>query len=165
MMDLSYGGDLAYNHNETFVDMFLANADKLGGKTAVADIDGKIAYGELALYTKVVANRLIELGVKPNDFVLVKMPRCKEYMIAVIGVLRAGACWVPVDPEYPADRIAYMIEDCGAKVTIDVDWLLALKKHYGVRALTLPKVNLAKPDNLAYMLYTSGSTGKPKGEM
>ena len=165
MMDLSYGGDLAYNHNETFVDMFLANADKLGGKTAVADIDGKIAYGELALYTKVVANRLIELGVKPNDFVLVKMPRCKEYMIAVIGVLRAGACWVPVDPEYPADRIAYMIEDCGAKVTIDVDWLLALKKHYGVRALTLPKVNLAKPDNLAYMLYTSGSTGKPKGVM
>ena len=162
---LCYGGDLEYNRDETFVDMFLRQADERSGKTAVADIDGKISYGELALYTKVVANRLVELGVKPDDFVLVKMPRCKEYMIAVIGVLRAGACWVPVDPEYPEDRIAYMIEDCGAKVTIDVDWLLALKKHYGIKALTLPKINLAKPENLAYMLYTSGSTGKPKGVM
>lgn len=165
IMELSRGERLDYDRDETFVDMFLRHSEERSGKTAVADVDGKISYGELALYTKVVANRLVELGVKPNDFVLVKMPRCKEFMIAVIGVLRAGACYVPVDPEYPADRIDYMIADCGAKVTIDVDWLLALKKHYGIKALALPKINLATPDGLAYMLYTSGSTGRPKGVM
>lgn len=165
IMKLSSGGTLEYDRNETFVDLFLRHAEERGGRTACADVDGKMSYSDLALATKVVAHRLIELGVKPNDFVLVKMPRCKEILIAMIGVHRAGACYVPVDPEYPQDRIDYMTKDCGAKVTIDVDWLLGLRKHYGLKALTLPKINLAKPDGLAYMLYTSGSTGRPKGVM
>ncbi|MEO7327862.1 MAG: amino acid adenylation domain-containing protein, partial [Minicystis sp.] len=119
------------------------------------------------------------LGAGPDVLVGICLPRSLEMVIAVLGVLRAGAAYVPLDPEYPKDRLAFMMEDAQAPFLLTrSDLLPRLPAHRATvlcvdaseQALSAPPTaplrrGLLSPDHLAYVIYTSGSTGLPKGAM
>jgi amino acid adenylation domain-containing protein len=106
--------------------------------------------------------------------IAVLMERSVEMVVALYGILKAGAFYVPVDPEYPADRVAYMLADCGAEVVLTQRrWMDVLPDSVDAIALDdagvldgfdpTPVLGAVDPDSLAYVIYTSGSTGQPKG--
>ncbi len=98
------------------------------------------------------------LGARLDELVGISAERSLELVIGLVGILRAGAAYVPIDPGYPADRIAYMVEDSGVSVLLDAA---------AIRTLPAASPDLVRvdPDSLVYMIYTSGSTGRPKGAM
>ena len=158
--ELSCGKPLDYDRSKTFTDLFVHQAYLRPEHEAAADSKGIYTYGELNRISDRLAAALRAGGVETGDFVAVKMPRVKEFLAAVIGVMKAGAAYIPVDPEYPEDRISYMLEDSGAKLTLTEEKTAELLA--GADGDVYP-VNKARPEGAAYMIYTSGSTGKPKG--
>ncbi|MGX7825160.1 non-ribosomal peptide synthetase/MFS transporter [Actinokineospora sp. 24-640] len=133
-------------------------------------LDGKtLTYSELNANANRVAHRLRERGIGPESLVAVCANRSPELVAALLGVLKAGAAYVPLDPEYPADRLRFMIEDANAHaVLVGADLrdtaahALVLEEDFTDGPITDPEP-LSTPDNVAYVIYTSGSTGKPKG--
>ena len=138
--------------------------------------DEQVTYARLDARANRLAHRLRRLGVGPDERVAVALERSVDMIVSVLATLKAGGCYVAVDPAYPADRVAYMLEDSRAAVllttstladklpagdtmvlSLDVDGELIT----GERA-TAPEVEV-DPENLLYVLYTSGSTGRPKG--
>ncbi|MDN0200181.1 amino acid adenylation domain-containing protein [Streptomyces sp. S.PNR 29] len=128
-----------------------------------------LTYGELEVRANRLARYLVGLGVGCEDRVGVCLPRSVDVVVAELAVWKAGAAFVPLDPEYPADRLAFMIADSGVRVVVGsgaafggVRWVAPDDPEVGARsgeALGLRTV----PDQLAYVIYTSGSTGRPKG--
>jgi len=142
---------------------------------AVTYLNQQLSYGDLNARANQWAHRLIELGVGPDVLVGVAVERSLDMVVGLLAVLKAGGAYLPLDPQYPQDRLAYMIEDSGIDLVLsqrDVVGRLPLPAH--VRSLLLddeltqpltdPQVTTG-PDNLAYVIYTSGSTGKPKGTL
>ena len=130
----------------------------------------QLSYADLERAAASVAAALQAAGVVRGDRVAVAVPRSAGLVIAMLGVLRAGAAFVPVDVSYPADRIAYILADadCRALLRGDSDLPLALslpvlKVDAAVAAAGRPQPVEVAPDDLAYLIYTSGSTGRPKG--
>ncbi|HEX6903705.1 MAG TPA: amino acid adenylation domain-containing protein [Thermoanaerobaculia bacterium] len=121
--------------------------------------DATVSYGDLNARANRLARRLRAQGVGPDSVVGLRMDRSPELMVAILAVLKAGGAYLPLDPEAPADRTAFMLADAGVKLVLDgegpVDETLS--------GADLPDGPAA--DNLAYVIYTSGSTGKPKGVM
>jgi amino acid adenylation domain-containing protein len=123
-----------------------------------------------------LAHRLRALGVGPETRVGIALERSAELVIAILAVLKAGGGYVPVDPAYPADRIAFVLEDSGAPVLVTTAGLVSRLPAFAGAALCIdrdakairaesaddPRV-ASPPDSLAYVIYTSGSTGRPKG--
>ncbi|WP_446048259.1 AMP-binding protein, partial [Streptomyces olivaceus] len=120
---------------------------------------GELTYAELNARANRLARLLIESGAGPERLVAVRLPRSQELVVALLAVLKSGAAYVPVDPEYPADRIAYIFEDARASLVIDEEWLARVDSSVFDDG-NLPAVGLSWP---AYVIYTSGSTGRPKG--
>ena len=121
--------------------------------TALVAGDERVSYADLDARAGALAGRLRGRGVRPGQVVAVAMPRSVDQIVALLGVLKAGAAYLPVDVDYPADRIAFLLADSGAGLVLrdlDLDGLPA-----GGPA--------PRPDDPAYLLYTSGSTGTPKG--
>ena len=116
--ELSCGKPLDYDRSKTFTDLFVHQAYLRPEHEAAADSKGIYTYGELNRISDRLAAALRAGGVETGDFVAVKMPRVKEFLAAVIGVMKAGAAYIPVDPEYPEDRISYMLEDCEPKAVL-----------------------------------------------
>jgi amino acid adenylation domain-containing protein len=138
--------------------------------------DGQqLTYSELDLQANQVANYLTSLGVQPETLVGICVERSLAMVIGLLGILKAGAAYVPIDPHYPLDRIEYMLTDAKINllltqqslchqlpqvqqlVCLDTDW-----EKIAQSQATAPQVQI-NPDNIAYVIYTSGSTGKPKG--
>ncbi|MBQ4291413.1 MAG: amino acid adenylation domain-containing protein [Muribaculaceae bacterium] len=174
----SYGGDLRFDIGKTVANIFNENALRTPDALAVADRDNEITYGEMNRRANVLAQRLIASGVKPNMFVALLLERTIDFPIAVLACHKAGAAYLPLDLEYPAERLLYMLENSEAPMMITTHEVLASKKEEGPfdveNTLFIDDVDftadaepidLSKPDGLAYMIYTSGSTGKPKGAM
>ncbi|HEV2847140.1 MAG TPA: amino acid adenylation domain-containing protein, partial [Thermoanaerobaculia bacterium] len=128
---------------------------------AVAAVAGEesLTYGELEARANRVARRLRDLGVGPEVRVALSLPRSPAGVVALLGILKAGGVYVPLDPSYPPERRAWMLEDSGARVLVDSDWM----RDEGGLESSEPVERLATPENLAYVIYTSGSTGVPKG--
>ena len=128
---------------------------------AIALVFGEesISYGELDTRSNRVANGLIETGVGPDDLVGICMERSLNLIVAALGTLKAGAAYLPLDPEYPQERLEYMISDA-RPVMVLRDETLA---QFSAQAQDHPPVRPVRPANAAYVIYTSGSTGKPKG--
>ena len=180
VMAISTGKSLDVDINMTYLDAFNAQAAKTPDSLAVADKQSELTYGQLAKYSDVLAHKLIDCGVEPNDFVCVMLDRMKEFPLSVLAIHKAGAAYTPLDFEYPNERLSYMLENSQAKVLITSHDVLTAKQAEGdfdtsntlvifiedidFTSETTP-VNRTTPDNLAYMIYTSGSTGKPKGAM
>ncbi|TYS32217.1 amino acid adenylation domain-containing protein [Bacillus pumilus] len=130
-------------------------------------------YEELNHRANTVASRLISNGIKRGDRVGILTRPSLDMTAAVLGVLKSGAAFVPIDADYPAQRIAYMLEDCGAEVLLMQKGLTAPSSFTGHVLLIEDAVEgeaqeiqvHMKPTDLAYMIYTSGTTGQPKGVM
>nr|MDF9459927.1 condensation domain-containing protein [Bacillus pumilus] len=130
-------------------------------------------YEELNNRANIVAQKLISLGTKPGDRVGILTRPSLDMTAAVLGVLKAGAAFVPIDADYPAQRIAYMLEDCEAEVLLMQKGLTAPTSFTGhvlqiedaVEGEAQEIQVHVKPTDLAYMIYTSGTTGQPKGVM
>ncbi|HET9225446.1 MAG TPA: amino acid adenylation domain-containing protein, partial [Thermoanaerobaculia bacterium] len=117
-----------------------------------------LTYAELNAQANRLAHHLRGLGVVPESLVAVCLERSPAMLTALLGVLKAGGAYVPLDPTYPADRIAWVLEDSRASVILtDLDRL-----DLSGESAANPEP-LAGPENLAYVIYTSGSTGRPKG--
>ncbi|MEV6909374.1 amino acid adenylation domain-containing protein [Amycolatopsis sp. NPDC051071] len=132
---------------------------------AVVCRDRRLTYAELDRRANRLANTLIAAGVKPQDPVAVLLRRDVDLVVALFGVIKAGAVHVPMDPDYPADRLAYMLDDikpAAVVSTSDVDGVPVVNPAELSAEDTNPRVSTTE-DSLAYVIYTSGTTGKPKG--
>ncbi len=130
-----------------------------------------LSYGELNRRSNRLAHRLIALGIGPETLVAVALPRSVDLVVALLAVLKAGGAYLPLDPEHPADRLGFMIDDSGARLLLTRSSLDTLRAPAVLALDTLsldsePDTNPQAPlhaGNLAYVIYTSGSTGRPKG--
>jgi amino acid adenylation domain-containing protein len=135
-----------------------------GTALAVSSADGELTFAELDERAASVADDLVRLGVRPRDLVALSTARSPAMVVGALGVLKAGAAYVSLDTSYPPERLAFMLNDCGATVVVEsspdpfVPRVLALGDKDRGQAL-LPPV----ADDPAYVIYTSGSTGRPKG--
>ncbi|WP_317986117.1 amino acid adenylation domain-containing protein, partial [Streptomyces sp. 5-10] len=138
----------------------------------------EIAYAELDARANRLAHYLRSQGVRAESLVGVCMPRGVDMVVAVLGVWKAGAAYLPLDPEYPTERLAFMLADSGTGVVLGLDELTRELASPSLRLLNLddPETTAAlaaapttspgvmsRPDELAYVIYTSGTTGRPKG--
>ncbi|MGW4109866.1 amino acid adenylation domain-containing protein [Actinosynnema sp. NPDC004786] len=123
---------------------------------AVISAEGVVDYRELDRRANRLAHLLIAKGAGRERVVAVAMPRSVDNVVARLGVLKSGAAYLPIDPAYPADRIAFMVDDADPLLVLD-----GLPDLAGQPA-TAPEVTI-RPDDPAYVIYTSGSTGRPKG--
>src|SRR5262249_31952094 len=108
-------------------------------------------------------------GVTPKSVVAVRLPRSREAIIALLGIWRAGAVYLPLDPQWPEERVAFVLRDAAVHTTIDRTWtehddasLAGLVMGYHETRAPEGRAGVA-PDDPAYLIYTSGSTGAPKG--
>lgn len=153
--------------------LFERNVKENENKIALIAKDGTFTYGELNKRANILAANLIAKGVKVGDSVALLLPRRSCFFVALFGVNKAGAAFIPCDPQYPADRINHIITDSEAAFIITTEDKLAdypSEKAINIDELMIgdntenPKVPMSD-DELSYMIYTSGSTGKPKGVM
>lgn len=155
-----------------------AQAARTPSRAAVLCRDRQLTYAELNARANQVASRLTGLGVGPEDVVGLCVERSLEMVVGLLGILKAGAAYLPLDPAYPSERIALLIEDAQLKVILAQESVKKLLPGSGAKLLPLesdwlefadePVDNVERgvtPEHLAYLLYTSGSTGKPKGVM
>ena len=137
-------------------------------KIALVASDNTLTYKELDEKANRIANALIKRGVKPRSNILIMLPRDSDLIASMLGVLKAGCAFIPLDLKFPKERIDYIYENSQSDYIINIDGLalnsLSIKELLKEENITSPKVNIT-PDDLAYMIYTSGSTGNPKGVM
>lgn len=170
---------------ERLDDLLAGSADRWPDRSAVATADGaeRLTYRELDRRAGSLQDALVRHGVGPGDRVAVYAPKSPASLAAILGILRSGAAYVPVDASAPAGRAAYVIGDCGVAAVVgatdllgglreaalaDLPTLEAWDDAPGSRAIEIARgpggEKAGDPaDPLAYILYTSGSTGRPKG--
>ncbi len=179
---------------KTINELFLEQVINQPQAIAVSNGVENLTYQELYLATTKLAEKLIELGVKPDTLVGICGDRSLEIIIGIMGILLAGGAYVPIDPEYPLDRINFILEDTQTPVLLTQSHLLPKFAKVKNQVICLDQLDsranldstnslnspnslaqlltnnshiCSKPDpnSLAYVIYTSGSTGKPKGVM
>jgi amino acid adenylation domain-containing protein len=156
----------------TLTDLWSAQVAATPNADAVLDRGTRLTYRELDARAERLAARLAALGAGPERVVGIALPRTAELVVAVLAVLKSGAAYLPLDPAYPADRLAYIVADACPIV------VLATARTAGALPKGTPLINPESemtghqipftasgltPDSLAYITYTSGSTGRPKG--
>ncbi|MEW2635626.1 amino acid adenylation domain-containing protein [Streptomyces sp. NPDC048389] len=156
----------------TLASLFAAQVARTPDAPAVVFEGTTLTYAELDRRAEALARRLRARGAGPERFVAVAVPRSAELMVALLGVHKAGAAYLPVDLDYPADRVAFMLGDSGARTVVttaestgrlpDVPGLEHVRVDHDEVAPDTPRVE-AGADHPAYLIYTSGSTGRPKG--
>ncbi|WP_330347951.1 non-ribosomal peptide synthase/polyketide synthase [Streptomyces sp. NBC_00582] len=144
--------------NDSLVGLFEARVRETPDAVAVVCGASALTYGELNVRANRVAHALVGCGVGPEAVVALALPRSVELVVGVLGVLKAGAAYLPLDPGYPAARREFMVAD--ARPALVVDDLAALETD-GL-PVSDPVVGLVA-EHPAYVIYTSGSTGRPKG--
>ena len=169
----------AYSKDKNIVTLFEEQAAKTPEATAVICEKEQLTYKDLNERSNQLAYYLQKKGIKAETLVPICVERSLAMVTGILGILKAGGAYVPIDPEYPADRISYMLEDTGAKIVLssktsreklagtaqaqvielDGDWEQIRKEKS-----SNPQTDINQ-DQLAYVIYTSGSTGKPKGVM
>lgn len=160
---VSTGAPLYYDEKETWLDAFMNNAQKQPEHTAVVDINGSITYKELDDLSDKIAYYLLENNIRINDFVAIKTGRRKEYIIALMGINKAGAAFIPIDAEYPDTLCEYIIKNSEAEIILNDTKIREILSDY--KDSECVSINKSNPENFTYMIYTSGTTGNPKGVM
>jgi amino acid adenylation domain-containing protein len=159
-------------------ELFEAQVKRTPDAIALCFEDRKLTFRELNERANRLAHHLRRLGVGPDTLVGVCMERSLDLVVALYGVIKAGGAYVPIDPEYPEERVAFMLQDAGVPVLLTQSRLVGRLGHPHGTVICLdadidrmagensgnPGVEMG-PEDLAYMIYTSGSTGKPKGAL
>ncbi|QDL09671.1 non-ribosomal peptide synthetase [Brasilonema octagenarum UFV-E1] len=183
--------DINYPQDQTLVTLFEQQVAQTPDNIAVVFEEQSLSYQELNQKANQLANYLLQLKTEQqlsdNPLIAICVERSLSMVIGLFGILKAGAAYVPIDPNYPQERIRFMLEDCGAKVLLTHSQLKdkleiqegdrplgAALRYRQYQVLCLDEDNFAKQstdnpscqsqlDDLAYVIYTSGSTGQPKG--
>lgn len=150
--------------NATITNLISKQANNFPNKIAIKYCNNNTTYESINKQSNQFARYLIEEYGDLTDCVIgVSMQRSKEFVIVLLGVMKTGACYVPINPEYPPDKINDIIEDCKPKVVIN-DALFC--RCFGIFLnMDDDDINLSTPLSKAYIIYTSGTTGKPKAIM
>lgn len=162
---------------KTISRLFEEKAAEMQERTAITFEGAELSYHELNAKSNGLARKIISTGIAQQSIIGIMMHRSAQMLVSILAVLKAGCAYVPIDPEYPVDRIRYMIEDSGLKLLLTEASLAGTCAQLNesiqcidVRSEAMPAdgSNLAievPSSSLAYMIYTSGSTGLPKGVM
>lgn len=142
---------------------------KYSDNTALIDRNNAFTYKQLGEMSNSLAHYLREKGIKPNDIVPIITKRSWHIVVAMIAVFKAGGAYMPIDPNYPIDRIQYMIDEADSKLaltygfdkSINIDTVSLVDFDFGSNISPIENVNT--PEDICYVIFTSGSTGKPKG--
>ena len=156
-------------------ELFEAHAAQTPRQPALAFEGEELSYGELNARANRLARYLRGAGVEPETRVGLLVERSPASVVGLLAIWKAGGCYVPLDAQTPAERLAFMIEDSGAKVIVTQSTLAAGLRLEGARVIELERARddiavesaddlpaRARPDEMAYMIYTSGTTGRPK---
>ena len=166
---------LEYPRDRCIHELFEEQAARTPDGTALICGSERISYDRANRMANVLAERLVKSGVRAEEPVAICLPRSNELVIGILGILKAGGTYVPLDPAYPKDRSLYILEDSKARVLVTDSKLNAGKPFGDVNAVLVDDlwsgsdrdpgnpVRRASSSDLAYLIYTSGSTGKPKG--
>ncbi|MEK5109515.1 non-ribosomal peptide synthase/polyketide synthase [Cytobacillus sp. FSL K6-0129] len=164
-----------YRKDLTIQALFEEQVEKTPNKVAVVVGNQEMTYNELNARSNQLAHTLRDRGVKPDDVVAIMVERSFEMIVSIMGVLKAGAAYLPIDPELPIERINYMLKDSRTEILVSQVTLseeltfegvcLSLEKESVFSRIRENPINVNKAQDLAYVIYTSGSTGKPKGVM
>ncbi|MGY0108081.1 amino acid adenylation domain-containing protein [Bacillus velezensis] len=160
---------IEYAQHHTAVERFEKHAEQTPEKTVIEYETGVLRYGEVNRKANALAWELISLGVQPNDRVAIMASLEAETIIGILGVLKSGAAYVPIDPATPKERIEHILNDAAPKVILtrektletEVPFISMNLEDLGEKE-TNPACAVEKGD-IAYVIYTSGTTGKPKG--
>ena len=144
-----------------FFESIVHHAQTQPDRMALVACDAQFTYRQFDQATNRIANALRQRGVREGDRVAMLLPRTSRLILSMFGIQKAGAAYIPCDPEYPADRVKLILEDSEAKLIITPEVAEELLQNEDT---TQPQVSLT-PDDLSYLIYTSGSTGRPKGVM
>ncbi|UHA73129.1 amino acid adenylation domain-containing protein [Paenibacillus sp. 481] len=165
-----------YPHDKSIAQLFEEQAAHTPDQLAVVFEHKQLTYGELNAKANQLARTLRSEGVQADDLIGIVTDRSVEMLIGIVGILKAGGAYVPIDPDYPEDRINYILENSGANLVLHhnkeirdrVSFSGKFIDLYDTQVYNEDSTNLAciaKPDHRAYIMYTSGTTGKPKGVM
>ncbi|MBQ9348641.1 MAG: amino acid adenylation domain-containing protein [Oscillibacter sp.] len=152
---------------------------------ALTDRDGTLTYGQLNDLANCAARSLIAQGIGPGDFVAFSLPRDRRLLAALLGILKAGAAYLPIDPEFPKERVDYMLWESRAKAYLtaeNIDSLFSVKNGNTAESAIIAENTkpaesikttentgnpqmMVSPESPCYAIYTSGSTGVPKGAL
>lgn len=164
-----------YPKDKTISQLFEEQVEKTPNNIAIVFGENKLTYTELNEKANSLAYYLREQQIGRNDIVGIMVNRSLEMIVSILAVLKSGACYIPIDPEYPQDRIEYMLNNSNSKylltfknladkVCFDNKIFIELSNElYNKSKNNLKNIN--HPEDLAYIIYTSGSTGTPKGVM
>ena len=161
---------------ETIVTRFEAQVEQTPEAIALVCGEQQLTYRELNTKANQLAHDLIKLGVGPEQFVGLCVTRSAELLVGILGILKSGSAYVPLDPNFPTERLAFMLREIQASVLVTQKKLLQKLPAHEAHVVCIDSDSrvvgndenpegLATAENLAYMIYTSGSTGKPKGVM
>ena len=178
ILAFSKENDCKYPDKKTIHELFEDQVKLTPKNIAIKFKDSSMTYEELNEKSNQVAHFLRDLGVKPNDVIGIRLNKSLEMVVGILGILKAGGCYLPIDLSYPQERVSFMLKDSGAKffltnrlhqddLEIPIETFLldinSRNKIYTNDTKNLENVN--NPDDLIYIIYTSGSTGTPKGVM
>ncbi|WP_167376261.1 amino acid adenylation domain-containing protein [Xenorhabdus vietnamensis] len=164
-----------FSKQETLSTLFDAQVSLHGEAIAIANSGEQptLTYSQFQTCIDNMVTVLLKEGVRKGDVVAILMDRSTDMLTAIFAALKAGAAYLPIDPNYPQERIDYMLNDSGVEVIVSdkLNQSLVAKSYIVIDGNSIPaqenvkQFNLSTANSLAYMIYTSGSTGKPKGVM
>ena len=179
--DLTVGGNATeadYPKSKCLHELFAEQAARTPEAAAVLHEDQQITYAQLDRRSNQLAGHLKSIGVGPDAIVGLYIGRSLDMVIGLLGILKAGGAYLPLEPDYPAARVALMLEDSRARVVVTHSRWLPQLANSSVTSVCLDQDGYSSheyhavrpdarvsPDNLAYVLYTSGTTGRPKAVM
>jgi amino acid adenylation domain-containing protein len=162
--------------DKCFHQLFETQVERTPEAEAVVFGEQSLSFHHLNNRANRLAHHLRSLGVGPETLVGISVERSIEMVVGILGILKAGGAFVPLDPSYPRERLAFMIEDSGIEVLLTQETLLDVLPLYIGEVISLDRADIScrtysdenletntKPQNAAYVIYTSGSTGTPKG--
>jgi amino acid adenylation domain-containing protein len=165
-----------YSKGRTLQEWFECQVEKTPNATALTFEGKHLSYSELNVRANQLAHYLKGIGVGPDVLVGLYIDRSMDMVVGIIGVMKAGGAYLPIDPVYPKDRVSFMLQDANAPVLITQAKFMTELPEHKAKVVRLdtdlallegePDSNPPRnstPDDLAYVIYTSGSTGKPKG--
>jgi amino acid adenylation domain-containing protein len=153
-----------YPADRTIPQLFDRQVEAGPDRLALTAQLGQFSYRQLDRLSGHLARRLAEDGVRLDTLVAVMVERSVEMVVGILGILKAGCAYLPIDPDYPQERRQFMLADSGARILLDDHSLGQINRSISESDVFTQPARL-EPTNLAYVLYTSGTTGRPKGVM
>lgn len=178
ILNLAEENDCHYPSDKTISQLFEEQVLATPENIAIKFKDSYMTYRELNEKSNQVAHFLRNLGVKPNDVIGLRLNKSLEMVVGILGILKAGGCYLPIDLSYPQERVSFMLKDSSAKLFLtnrahkdDLEisietYLLDINSRNEIYTNSTDNLEcINNPDDLIYIIYTSGSTGTPKGVM